>query len=200
MTPDTFFCTLGKHEMPISKMRKPPPSCPERRQCSDCAAARARARYKRKPQHDWAARFLERVEERDGCWEWQGALVRGYGVTTIEGVQWIAHRVSYFLHHGDLPADTFICHHCDNKRCVNPDHLYAGDSQTNSDDAVARQRLDPPIGERNGHAVLTLADVTRMRSLYLAGGWSHATLAREFNVSPANVYKVVSYKSWRHVA
>lgn len=119
-------------------------------------------------------------------------------MTTIEGSQWLAHRVSYFLHYGDLPKAAFICHHCDNRGCVNPSHLYAGDVQTNSDDAVARGRLAAPRGEAQGGSKLTVASVRAMRSAHFAGA-SHSQLARQFGCSAANVYKVVKRITWNHV-
>lgn len=88
---------------------------------------------------DW---FMTRVAVRDtGCWEWTGTINdNGYGVLKIDGRQWRAHRASYAIHNGEVPDDLFICHHCDNRKCVRPDHLYAGTPLQNMQDKVSRGR------------------------------------------------------------
>lgn len=81
-----------------------------------------------------------------GCWEWRGSTIPGigYGVLCFsrEGKVFnlYAHRISFEHHKGPIPKGAQICHHCDNRRCVNPDHLYLGTAKTNAQDCVARRR------------------------------------------------------------
>lgn len=89
-----------------------------------------------------AERFWAKVRKSDGCWEWTGALNKtGYGWFNADwdgrGPE-LAHRVSFRLAHGT--DGYFVCHHCDNRRCVRPEHLYDGTPASNIQDMVARGR------------------------------------------------------------
>jgi hypothetical protein len=72
----------------------------------------------------------------DDCWEWQGSLHQGYGVYKRQA----AHRVSYEDRVGSIPDGLMICHLCNNKACVNPDHLYAGTAKENAIDLMLSRR------------------------------------------------------------
>lgn len=148
-------------------------------------------------------RFWSKVRKSDGCWEWTGARVKGYGRFRLHGRSRQAHAVAYELAHGPIPEGRMVCHHCDNRRCVRPEHLYAGTHQDNMDDVVARHRSPPgqgaPPGERNGAARLTAARVREMRARRSAGE-SYASLSVSFGVSVGCVFKVTRRETWRHVA
>jgi hypothetical protein len=82
-----------------------------------------------------------RVGEPDECWPWIGCLGRrGYGDLTVLGEKRKAHRLSWEFANGPLPAGAWVLHRCDNPPCVNPDHLFAGDSATNVHDMHAKGR------------------------------------------------------------
>src|SRR5262245_2541704 len=111
------------------------------------------------------ADFLSRFEKRpSGCWEWTGTIEkRGYGVLTIDDRQWRAHRYSYVRVNGPVADTLLICHKCNNKLCVNPDHLYAGSERDNGRD---RADAGSSKGIRNGRAHLTEVDVREIRRLH----------------------------------
>ena len=105
-------------------------------------------RTTRKPptRRDPLVRFWKRVAKSDECWLWTGGLhSKGYGLfycrpdgTTMRAVG--AHRFSYELHHGPIPAGMLVCHSCDNPPCVNPAHLFLGSPKANIHDMMSKGR------------------------------------------------------------
>lgn len=138
-------------------------------------------------------RFWSKVKKSQGCWEWTAYVnPKGYGEVRFRGRARLAHRVSWFLEHGAEPTG-LVCHHCDNPRCVNPEHLFVGTHADNTADMIAKGR--EPRGERGGHAKLTEADVLGIRRRYQAGE-RERTLAREFGVDAVTVNNLLSGSTW----
>jgi hypothetical protein len=87
-------------------------------------------------------RFLAKVRKVEGgCWLWTGGHnASGYGTTKIKANSYLAHRVSWTIHRGEIPEGLFVCHHCDNPPCVNPDHFFLGTKKDNTQDSIAKGR------------------------------------------------------------
>jgi len=88
------------------------------------------------------ARFWAKVAVRgaDECWEWQGARDgRGYGLLAARpGSPQKAHRVAWRLAHGEISGERCVLHRCDNRLCVNVEHLFLGTRGDNARDAQAK--------------------------------------------------------------
>ena len=88
-------------------------------------------------------RLLKKASvSESGCWEWHGKIMhKGYGVLSVNNKETRAHRASYEVFVGAIPDGMVIMHMCDNRRCINPDHLKPGTHKQNVQDAVAKGRM-----------------------------------------------------------
>ena len=108
--------------------------------------------YRGRPSLPIEVRFHDNkydINEITGCWEWKRATNNiGYGMFRIkQGLMRTAHRVSYELFNGPIPNGMVVCHTCDNPKCVNPDHLWAGTMLDNIRDMDSKgRRVSRPVG------------------------------------------------------
>ena len=138
-------------------------------------------------------RFDEKVAVREnGCHEWTGCLMpNGYGQIQKDGRTAYAHRVAYELAYG--PTDAYVLHKCDNRKCVNPAHLFAGSFADNMMDMVAKKRQ--AAGDRNGRRKLSSEQVRAIRSEI----GLHREIAAKYGVTPGLVSMIRSGRIWRDV-
>ena len=151
---------------------------------------------------DFAASFWRKVLKSDGCWEWTAScLTSGYGAFWNGSKVITAHRQSFIMAHGDIPDGLFVCHHCDNRKCVRPDHLFLGTNADNVADMVSKNRVSRVsrcAGVKSPHAKLNDSKVREMRSLALEGV-SHKEISKRFMISHATANKVIRRLAWSHV-
>lgn len=154
-----------------------------------------------------SARFWAKVRFKTGtaCWEWQGALdTGGYGVfTPVSGRLVKAHRFAWELECGAIAGSLMVCHRCDNRRCVRPDHLFLGTALDNLQDASAKGRLSysperraTRRGESNPNAKMTWEKARAIRARRTAGA-SFRQLMEEFEASMGTITSIVYGETWK---
>lgn len=133
-------------------------------------------------------RFASRyIVDPSGCWLWTGQIqTTGYGGFYLEKKRAVlAHRYSYLIHRGS-PDGFQVCHTCDVRRCVNPDHLFLGTIADNQEDKRLKGR---------SAIKLTPEIVRKIR----ADTRTHALVARDFNISDVTVSSIKLRRTWRHI-
>lgn len=142
----------------------------------------------------------ERIKKRaefdpdTGCWNWSGVLHKqGYGMIRSGRTHHLTHRASYKVFKGEIPEGLFVCHRCDNRKCVNPDHLFLGTVQDNQQDMKSKDRS--MFGEKSSAAKLKESDVLQILSL--RGGMTQRAIAKMFNVSPALICMILKGAVWQ---
>jgi len=136
-----------------------------------------------------------------GCWDWQrSGYANGYGQISIDKKKWSAHRASYTAFIGDIPDGMLVCHKCDNRKCVNPDHFFLGNQKENIADMIAkgRQRTGKRIGTEHKNAIFTDEDIAAIFSRILKGERT-CDIARDYNTSPATIFHIKKGNSWNHI-
>lgn len=142
------------------------------------------------------------VNGETGCIEWIGALSSkdkfGYGTLTIHGKKHRAHRLAWEINFGGIPKGMFVCHKCDNPKCINPEHLFIGANKDNCDDRDKKGRNVVKKGIENSNSKLTERQVVYIRKLYSIG-LSQQNIATLFFVSKPTIQKITSNTYWRHI-
>lgn len=127
------------------------------------------------------------------CWLWMGCLGHnGYGRLRHDGKVALAHRVAYEIFVGEFDKTKFICHKCDNPRCVNPAHLFCGTHQDNMDDMHQKGRwTSPNYGQ---HLKLTAS----MARIIKADPRNNVQIAKDWEVSRYTISNIKNGRTWKY--
>ena len=145
-----------------------------------------------------AAFLAKTVPSETGCLEWGGRLTpNGYGQVTRRGKTILTHRLAWELSNGEIPDGLFVCHHCDNKRCVNTEHLFLGTPSDNTRDMFSKGRGVNNAGESHGMGRLTTRGVDWIRGA-ISRGYTQAEIAKSLGVAQTTVSKIKLGQRWAH--
>jgi hypothetical protein len=134
------------------------------------------------------------IDRETGCWNWTGSTnSAGYGVIGIgsrvdKSCKIVTvHRLVWQHEKGSIPESFCVCHHCDNRKCVNPEHLFLGTNQDNVDDKERKNRSNHPVGSRCAKSIFTNSDVENIVRLFSIG---------KSNVDIASLYRCHYHAIW----
>lgn len=144
-------------------------------------------------------RLLRNIERLpwSGCWIWLGDTIpSGYGVMRSSDYRKreYAHRLAWTSWKGEIPNGLFVCHKCDVKSCINPEHLFVGTQKENMQDWVDKWLA--PFGERSHLSKLTDSQVRSIRE----DSRTQDEIAASYGVSQTCISKIKLRSRWRHLA
>ncbi len=145
--------------------------------------------------------YSSELDEKSGCLLWKKSVSKkGYGKIHLSNPTRFcrAHRISYEVFIGPIPKGMFVCHKCDNPRCINPDHLFLGTPKDNTADMIKKRRTNFLFkrGGKHERAKLTESNVVQIREMALCG-YSQSEIAIKFNVMVGTVSRIIRRKRWQ---
>lgn len=137
-----------------------------------------------------------KLNPETGCIEWALHInMGGYGTLKHNRKQQMAHRASWERLNGPIPNGKIVCHKCDNRKCINPDHLFLGTTQDNVNDKMQKGRFVKVFGTDSPASKLTNEQVASIR----ADCRSQALIAADYGISQSNVSFIKTGKGWTHL-
>jgi hypothetical protein len=132
------------------------------------------------------------VDAETGCWNWTRTVSDGgYGRISRTGRYDLAHRVAFEVFVGSIPSGMLVCHKCDNRRCINPEHLFLGDHKDNASDMVQKGRS--LRGEKHHNAKLTAEQAAAIR----ADARKYREIAVDYGVTYGLIGHIKQQRAWR---
>ena len=135
-----------------------------------------------------------------GCWIWTDEPIQklGYGRMRFKYKDYRANRLSYSIYKGKIPIGMMVCHTCDNRLCVNPDHLFLGTAKDNVQDMYSKNRQCDRRGELCPTSKLATEDVINIRRIAKIG-FTHAYIATLYDVGQQQITKIIKGQRWSHI-
>jgi hypothetical protein len=138
----------------------------------------------------------ETSKEENGCWISSRCIRKdGYSALKINGQEVLAHRLSFSLFKIEIPYDKIVCHTCDRRNCVNPDHLYLGNDSLNALDRQKRNKSSCQKGEKNHRAKLTEEQAKEIKKMKK----TKKEISQLYNIHTSTVAQIRSGRLWPHI-
>lgn len=142
--------------------------------------------------------FYTDLSKINECWNWEKDLLDGYGRVKYKSKMHLAHRLSYRLLIGDIPTGLFVCHHCDNRKCFNPNHLFIGTNDDNMKDMIKKGRHKAwAKGKIGVNAKLKIDDVIKIKKMIL-DGMGNTEISKIFNVGHVAISDIRNNRTWKN--
>lgn len=150
---------------------------------------------------DYFLQFIPINPDYSKCVEWLGYVnPSGYGKMGFNGKSHRAHRLAYLIWKGKISKNKEVCHSCDNKKCVNPNHLFLGTHSENMKDMAIKKRN--PIcllkGSQKIQSKLKEHEIPQIRLLLKAGVYQRE-IAKIFSVHQTVIRDINLKRTWRHI-
>lgn len=171
-------------------MRRPPPyNVAKSKDCQYCGETFAPGSNRTQCcSVECLLRLSASPEPNTGCWIWvRSKGPHGYGTTQRGTIRQLAHRLSYECFKGEVPAGLFVCHRCDVKLCINPDHLFLGTGSDNMQDCARKGRNSRKLTDEEVVQIRCVVGVSRMH------------LGRLYGVSDTMIRVIQRGEWWRHL-
>lgn len=138
-------------------------------------------------------------EPNSGCWLWlQWLNQHGYGTLLSANKKWLAHRAAWVAYRGPIPDGLCVCHRCDVRSCVNPDHLFLGTNADNMADKIRKGR-GTPVPRLRGSANASARLTEERAAAILSSSGTERFVAKQFGVSCTTVHFIRSGRAWAHL-
>lgn len=130
------------------------------------------------------------------CWEWVGTIHHsGYGTIYVDDKSLRAHRLSWKIHNGPIPEGLLVCHTCDNRKCVRPEHLFLGTNADNNKDMFKKGRENKAKGTACRSTKLTEQQVKLIRY----DPRPQSVIGKQYGISQNAVKLIKQRKNWKHI-
>lgn len=141
-------------------------------------------------------RFYTYVQKEAECWNWLGGTIDVYGTFRFKGKNKRSHIVAWIIERGEVPDGYYVSHKCNNKLCVNHNHLLL----------ITRQELNKITngqenrqGSNNKNSKLTEEQVKEILSLYTTNKESISAISRKYNVGKTTISNIVKGRKWKAI-
>lgn len=143
--------------------------------------------------------LIKRIEEKievvdDKTWISKYSTTNGYPKIQIytngKNFSHKIHRLIYFMTKQILNTEQCLCHIDDNRLNVHPDNLFVGTRQENNIDKAKKFRTNSELCEADIHNIVYLYDV---------GGWIQEVIGEKYNISQAQVGRILRGESFKHI-